>query len=140
MGLALRCFVSQEITTILNDCRRIAAFGIRRRGSRSYEIARFLSAEGYEVIPIGRHAACRHKASPSLAAVSGKIDMVAVFSGSADPPIRAAVEEGISVVWIQPGSRIRKKSIPGVRVIRGRCLRREYLSRWPPMASLSASV
>jgi predicted CoA-binding protein len=130
--------MNEQITEILNKARRIAAYGIREPGSRSYEVARFLSAEGFEIIPIGPHSACHHKAFPTLGSVPGPVDMIAVFSGSADKAMRDAVQWGVRLVWVQPG--VKFAPISRVRVVHGRCLRREYLSRWPPVASLPINV
>lgn len=126
-----------DILHILKTCRTIAVVGLSPKVHRdSYEIAQYMQAQGYRIIPINPVAAASNapilgeKVYASLieAAKVEKIDMVNCFRNSADiPPIATeAVHIKARVLWMQLGieneaAKTEAKGA-GLAVVENRCL------------------
>lgn len=98
------------IRSILAETRRIAIVGASERPSRpSHGVMRRLLDVGYAITPVNPNASRIHgiDAHPSLADVSGGIDLVDVFRRSEYAPdvARQAVDAGAGAVWLQQGVR-----------------------------------
>ena len=116
--------------------KRIAVVGLSDDPSRpSYDVARSLRAAGKEIIPVNpnHETAMGLKCYPSLAAVSGKIDLVDVFRRPeycADVA-REAVEVGAKGIWLQSGitsdeaRAIARKA--GIDYVEDRCLKVDHM-------------
>jgi uncharacterized protein len=130
-----------DILHILKTCRTIAVVGLSPKVHRdSYEIAQYMQAQGYRIVPINPVAAASNapilgeKVYASLieAAKVEKIDMVNCFRNSADiPPIATeAVHIKARVLWMQLGieneaAKTEAKGA-GLAVVENRCLLIEH--------------
>jgi predicted CoA-binding protein len=100
----------RDIARILADTRTIAVLGASSNPERpSYQVARFLIDEGYEVYPVnpaltGQQLHGR-TVSATLAEIPVAIDMVDVFRQPQFLPeiVQQAIERGISTLWTQLG-------------------------------------
>lgn len=112
----------------------VAVVGLSDKPHRaSYQVAKFLQAEGYKVIPVNPtiKEVLGEPAYSTLQEVPVAIDIVDVFRRSADtPPIaEAAVEVGAKVLWLQEGiysDQAEAIAIAGgLKVVMDRCLLKE---------------
>ena len=130
-----------DILHILKTCRTIAVVGLSPKVHRdSYEIALYMQAQGYRIIPINPVAAASNtpilgeKVYASLieAAKVEKIDMVNCFRNSADiPPIATqAVQIKAQALWMQLGIENEAAKTDalaaGLAVVENRCLLIEH--------------
>ena len=126
-----------DILHILKTCKTIAVVGLSPKVHRdSYEVAEYMQAQGYRIIPINPVAAASNtpilgeKVYANLleAAKVEKIDMVDCFRNSADiPPIATeAVHIKAQVLWMQLGidNAVAKHEAEaaGLAVVENRCL------------------
>ena len=98
----------QELRVLLGDVHTIAVVGLSSRAGRpSFEVARYLQAHGYRIVPVnpnetevlGEHAyPSLRDLPPDLA-----IDVVDVFRRAEHAPAvaRDAVAIGAKVLWLQ---------------------------------------
>jgi uncharacterized protein len=98
------------IRTILAETRRIAVIGASEDPVRpSHGVVRRLLDVGYAVTPVNPNASRIHglDVHPSLADVSGPVDLVDVFRAPEHAPdaARQAVAAGAKAVWLQQGVR-----------------------------------
>jgi len=118
--------------------KRVAVVGLSDRPSRpSHDVARYLKAAGYEIIPVNpRYTSVMGlPCYPSLAAVPGRIDVVNVFRRSEHCPdvVREAVAVDAGGVWLQQGiisdesEQIARAA--GLDFVQDRCLKIEHLYR-----------
>jgi uncharacterized protein len=130
-----------DILHILKTCKTIAVVGLSPKVHRdSYEVAAYMQAQGYRIIPINPVAAAANapilgeKVYATLldAAKVEKIDMVDCFRNSEDiPPIAAeAVQINAKVLWMQLGienhAAKTEAAAAGITVIENRCLLVEH--------------
>lgn len=104
-----------DIRHILTTCKTIAVVGLSPNPERdSHEVARYMQAHGYRIVPINPNAteilgACCYpsltSAAAALALQGERIDMVDCFRRSAGiPPIaHEAIAIGASCLWLQIG-------------------------------------
>lgn len=124
----------EEIRSILGDARTIAVVGLSGRAGRdSHEVAAYLQARGYRIIPINPNETevLDERAYPSILDVPEdvRIDVVDVFRRAEFTPAIAAeaVRAGAKVLWLQDGivndeaRRIAEDG--GLEVIMGVCIR-----------------
>lgn len=134
------------IPRMLQRCHTIAVVGLSAHPERdSYQIARYMQAEGYRIVPVNPTYAgttilgemcypSLHDAADSLAAQGQKIDMVNCFRRS--DAIRTIAEDAIDIdaicLWTQLGvvdeSAAEMASKAGLSVIMDRCLKIEHAS------------
>jgi uncharacterized protein len=100
----------QEIREVLLRARNIAIVGLSDKPDRdSNEVARYLKAQGYRIIPVNPMVASvlGETSYPSISAIpeSVLIDIVVIFRRSEQvPPIaEEAVRRGVPTVWMQLG-------------------------------------
>jgi uncharacterized protein len=98
------------IRAVLAETRRIAVVGASEDPSRpSHGVVRRLLDVGYAIVPVNPNASRIHgiDVHPSLADVSGPVDLVDVFRRAEHAPdaARQAVEHGAKAVWLQQGVR-----------------------------------
>jgi len=99
-----------ELRGILGQARTIAVVGLSDKPDRdSNEVARYLQAEGYRVVPVNPMLTevLGEKSYPSLTAIPPdvKVDIVDVFrrSDQVPPIVDEAIARGGRVVWMQLG-------------------------------------
>jgi predicted CoA-binding protein len=98
----------QELRTLLGDVRTIAVVGLSSRPGRpSFEVARYLQAHGYRIVPVNPNETevLGARAYPTLRDLPPdlSIDVVDVFRRAEHTPevARDAVAIGAKVLWLQ---------------------------------------
>ena len=127
--------VAQNIADILATCRTVAVVGLSPKPHRdSYEIAQYMQAQGWRIVPINPAAQVREilgeTVYPSLmeAAKHVQIDLVDVFRNSANVPpvVDEAIAIGAKALWLQLGiehpASAEKARAAGLTVVQNRCL------------------
>ncbi|MBC7609068.1 MAG: CoA-binding protein [Polaromonas sp.] len=127
------------VRRVLTDCRTIAVVGLSPKPERaSYDVARYIQAHGYRIIPINPNAGVPQilgeKVYPSLleAAKHEKIDLVNCFRNSEDiPPIvDEAIAIGAKALWMQLGisnqAAAAKAEAAGLLVVQDHCLKIDH--------------
>ncbi|MEK7215725.1 MAG: CoA-binding protein [Chloroflexota bacterium] len=93
---------------MLTEARTIAVVGLSPREDRdSHQVARYLQAHGYRVIPVNPlvEVVLGEKCYANLSAVPEPIDLVDIFRRSKDvaPVVEEAIAVGARGVWMQDG-------------------------------------
>lgn len=106
--MAYQAPTDQQLTTILQETKRIAIVGISDKPDRpSYRVSKYLLDVGYEIIPINPTLEQVHgiKAIKSLAELDGDVDMINVFRRSEETVAvaEAAALTNAKVLWLQLG-------------------------------------
>ncbi|MGB4116464.1 MAG: CoA-binding protein [Polaromonas sp.] len=131
--------IEADVLDVLSHCRTIAVVGLSPKPERaSFDVARYMQAHGYRIIPINPNAGVAdilgEKVYASLLQASQieTIDLVNCFRNSEDiPPI---VDEAIAInakaVWMQLGiahtDAAAKAQTAGLKVVQNRCLKIEH--------------
>ena len=135
---------THTIPTLLAECRSIAVVGLSAKSNRpSYEVAQYMQAHGYRIIPVnptyaGTHILGEHcystltQAAKMLSEEGVAIDMVDCFRKSEH--IMSIVDEAIAIaarcVWTQLGvvdhEAARKAEAAGLAVVMDKCLKIEH--------------
>lgn len=124
-----------EIAAILQQYRRIAVVGLSPKENRpSHQVARYLLAAGYTVIPVnpGHDRLLGLPCYPHLAAVPEPVEIVDIFRRPAEVPaiVEAAIATGARVIWMQEGiiheEAASKARQAGLTVIMDRCLKVDH--------------
>lgn len=122
---------SKEALAALAGVRTIAVVGLSPNPDRpSHQIAEFLIARGYEVIPIrpAVETVLGRKAYPSLAAYGRAVDVVDIFRKPDAVPqiVDEAIRLGCKVIWMQEGishpEAARQAEAAGLKVIQNKCI------------------
>lgn len=99
---------NQELRVLLGDVHTIAVVGLSSRPGRpSFEVARYLQAHGYRIVPVNpkETEVLGERAYPSLRDLPPdlSIDVVDVFRRAEYTPevARDAVATGAKVLWLQ---------------------------------------
>jgi predicted CoA-binding protein len=117
---------------ILQTTRTIATVGLSSNPEKdSYQIALYLKAQGYRVLPINPTATeiFGEKAYPDLISLPEKVDVVQVFRRSEDVPpvVEGAIQIGAKVVWMQAGivneEAAARAEAAGLQVVMDLCMR-----------------
>ena len=129
----------QTIQRILADCHTIAVVGLSPKPHRvSFDIARYMQAAGYRIVPVNPNAGVTHilgeKVYASLLEASQfeAINLVNCFRNSPDiPPIvDEAIAIGAKAVWMQLGIShpvaAAKAQAAGLWVVQDRCLKIDH--------------
>ena len=125
---------AQAVAHILASYRTVAVVGLSPKVHRdSYEVAAFLQARGWRIIPINPNATeiLGEKAYASLseAAQHETIELVDVFRNSVDVPpvVDEAIAIGAKAVWLQLGisheESAAKARAAGLVVVQNRCIK-----------------
>jgi len=135
---------TDTINQILRTCRTVAVVGLSPKPHRdSYEVAHYLQAHGWRIIPINPVAAASGEqilgetvyATLQEAAQHEKIDLVDVFRNAADvPPVaQAAIAIGAQALWLQRGiehaAAAAAAQAAGLQVVQNQCLMVEHAAR-----------
>lgn len=131
--------VETDVLNVLSHCRTIAVVGLSPKPERaSFDVARYMQAHGYRIIPINPNAGVAdilgEKVYASLLQASRveKIDLVSCFRNSEDiPPIvDEAMAIGAKAVWMQLGiahdEAAAKAQAAGLKVVQNRCLKIDH--------------
>jgi len=132
---------TETIRQILASCRTVAVVGLSPKPERaSYEVARYLQAHGWRIIPVNPVAAASGAtilgepvyATLQEAAQHASIDVVDVFRNSEDvPPVaQEAIAIGARALWLQLGIENAQAAAAaqaaGLWVVQNRCLKIEH--------------
>lgn len=131
--------VETDVLDVLSHCRTIAVVGLSPKPERaSFDVARYMQAHGYRIIPINPNAGVveilgeKVYASLLQAGQVEKIDLVSCFRNSEDiPPIvDEAMAIGAKAVWMQLGiahdEAAAKAQAAGLKVVQNRCLKIDH--------------
>jgi uncharacterized protein len=137
-------FDSESLHAIFTNYRTIAIVGLSNKTSRpSFEVAQYMQAHGYRIVPINPTYAGQeilgescfatlHAASAQLKRDSVRIDIVDCFRKSADiPPIAdEAIQIGAKCLWLQleivHQEAEQKARNAGLAVISNRCIKIDH--------------
>ncbi len=120
------------IKTLLATSSTIAAVGLSPKESRpSNQVARYLIAAGYTVIPVnpGQEQILGLPCYADLDAIPGPVDLVDIFRRSEEvgPIVAAAIRIGAKGVWMQEGvaneAAAAMARAAGLTVVMDRCLK-----------------
>lgn len=121
----------EALRQIMESVRSVAVVGISRNPEKAARrIPAYLASKGYEVIPVNPFVdeVLGKKAIPSLADLTGPVDMVLVFrpSEEAATVVEAAMDrEEKPVIWLQEGIRAdeaaEKARARGLTVVQDLC-------------------
>jgi len=125
----------EEITTLLRRSKVVAVVGLSENVTKpSYEVAKYLQSQGYEVIPVNPNAdvVLGEKAHAALTGIKNSVDIVNVFRRS--PEVAAvvdqAIEIGAKVVWTQldivDEAAAQKAKEAGLMVVMDKCIKIEH--------------
>jgi len=100
----------EQLRKILTEARTIAVVGLSDKPERdSNEIARYLKAQGYRIIPVNPAVpqVLGETSYPTLLAIptSERIDIVDIFrrSDQVGPIVDEALVRGVGAIWMQLG-------------------------------------
>lgn len=130
----------EEIKSVLESYRTVAVVGLSRNPSKaSYQVARYLQAVGYRVIPVNPFVdqVLGETSYNSLLDVPETIEIVDIFRPSEEVP--SIVEEAIKlknrlgnpkVIWMQLGivneEAAKRAKEAGFKVVMDRCMMMEH--------------
>jgi predicted CoA-binding protein len=121
----------RTIEQILTESQTIAVVGLSPRQERdSYQVAAYLQAQGYRIIPVNPNAqeVLGEQAYDSLSAVPHRVDIVDVFRRPEAVPVIVdeAIQCGAQVVWMQKGithdAAAQKARAHRIDVVMDRCM------------------
>ncbi len=136
--------MQNDIATLLNDCKTIAVVGLSANPSRpSYEVAAYMQARGYRIIPVnpvhagervlGEHCyATLTRAYSTLAEEGVTVDIVDCFRRSEHigPIAEEAIAIGARCLWMQLGvvNELAAEAArrAGLTVVKDRCIKIEH--------------
>jgi predicted CoA-binding protein len=129
----------ETVGHILTDCRTIAVVGLSPKPHRaSFDVARYMQAHGYRIIPVNPNAGVTHILGETVyatlldASKFEKIDLVNCFRNSDDIPplVDEAIAIGAKAVWMQLGivhdAAAARAQAAGLRVVQDRCLKIDH--------------
>ena len=127
------------LKTILQRTKRVAVIGVSANPARpSHYVARYLSEQGYDVIPVNPGQAGKvlfgQEVVASLADIEGPVDMIDIFRRSEHvlPIVEDALERlpDLQTVWMQIGVENAEAAAVararGVDVVMNRCPKIEH--------------
>jgi predicted CoA-binding protein len=134
----------RTIAHILRESKNVAIVGLSFKPQRaSFDVAAYLQAHGYRIIPVnpsyagrailGEHVyASLQEAAASLAASGERIDIVDCFRKAEDiaPIARAAIDVRAGCLWMQQGivhqSSADLAAAAGLDVVMDRCIKIDH--------------
>ncbi len=130
-------YPSDYTQSILRSVKTIAVVGFSANPSRpSHDVARFLQARGYRIIPVNPGLAGQtilgELVYADLSSVPDAIDMVDIFRRSDEVAaiVDDAIAIGAKIIWMQIGVRdetaAAKAEASGLQVVMNRCPKIEF--------------
>lgn len=128
---------SEDIAAIL-DMKRIAVVGLSDQPDRpSYDVARYLQTQGYDIIPVNPNATevLGEKAYPDLASLPEPPEVVDIFRRSefVGDIVDDAIKVGAKAIWMQfdvvDANAARRAQKAGLLVVMDRCMKVEHWQR-----------
>jgi len=132
-------FSDDIVRRILTDCRTIAVVGLSPKPERaSYDVARYMQANGYRIIPVNPNAGVTQILGETVyatlleASQFEKIELVNCFRNSPDIPplVDAAIAIGAKALWMQLGishpAAAARAQAAGLLVVQDRCLKIDH--------------
>ena len=136
--------IDRTLRALLQTCRTLAVVGLSPRPDRpSHEVAEYLQAHGYRIVPVnpaaagqqilGEHVyATLREADAALRAQSQVIDLVDVFRKSED--VLPIADEAVSIhaqcLWLQLGvvndAALARAHAAGLAAVQNRCLKIDH--------------
>jgi len=141
LSTAYNTAVDDLITRILSESHTVAIVGLSPDPERdSYEVAAYLQAHGYRIIPVNPNAAeiLGERSYADLRSIPERIDLVDVFRRPAATPeiAEAAVAIGAKALWLQIDIVNDQAAViaraGGVDVVMDRCIMIEHRERFGP--------
>jgi hypothetical protein len=128
-----------SVRRILADCRTIAVVGLSPKPERaSYDVARYMQANGYRIIPVNPNAGVTQILGETVyatlleASQFEKMELVNCFRNSPDIPllVDAAIAIGAKALWMQLGishpAAAARAQAAGLLVVQDRCLKIDH--------------
>jgi hypothetical protein len=121
-----------QLKRILETTHTIAVVGLSASPAKtSYDVARYLKAHGYRIIPVNPFAdeILGEKTFAELTAIPDAVDVVQVFRPSEEVPpiVEQAIRIGAKVVWMQEGivneAAAATARAAGLAVVMDRCMK-----------------
>ena len=132
-------FSDDIVRRILTDCRTIAVVGLSPKPERaSYDVARYMQANGYRIIPVNPNAGVTQILGETVyatlleASLFEKIELVNCFRNSPDIPplVDGAIAIGAKALWMQLGishpAAAARAQAAGLLVVQDRCLKIDH--------------
>lgn len=126
------------IQKIFKEKGTVAVVGASDNPARpSYEIARYLMAQGFTVIPVNPQldALFGEKCYSDLSSIPGHVDVVDIFRNPDAVPeiVEQAIAKHAKYVWMQPGAEnveaAERATQAGLEVIMGVCIMHNAFTR-----------
>jgi uncharacterized protein len=132
--------MSDFIGELLGSARTVAVVGLSSKRFRpSYEVARYLQAAGYRILPVNPYETevLGEKAYPTLEALPRHVpvDIVDIFRRSEEVPavVESAIGIGARAIWMQEGvvhqQACARARAAGLAVVMDRCILKEHRLR-----------
>ena len=127
-----------DIDRVLSQYRTVAVVGASSDPDRaSYEVAGFLKAQGYHMIPVTPRGGeiLGETVYPNLTSIPEKVEVVDIFRRPEDVPpiVDEAISIGANVVWMQLGivneEAAAKARAAGLTVVMDHCMKEETEKR-----------
>lgn len=131
--------LEETVGHILTNCRTIAVVGLSPKPHRaSFDVARYMQANGYRIIPVNPNAGVTHILGETVyatlldASKFEKMDLVNCFRNSDDIPplVDEAIAIGAKAVWMQLGiahhAAAARAQAAGLLVVQDRCLKIDH--------------
>lgn len=118
--------------------KRIAVVGLSDQPDRpSYDVARYLQTQGYDIIPVNPNATevLGEKAYPDLASLPEPPEVVDIFRRSefVGDIVDDAIKVGAKAIWMQfdvvDANAARRAQKAGLLVVMDRCMKVEHWQR-----------
>jgi predicted CoA-binding protein len=132
-------FSDDSVRRILAGCRTIAVVGLSPKPERaSYDVARYMQANGYRIIPVNPNAGVTQILGETVyatlleASQFEKMELVNCFRNSPDIPplVDASIVIGAKALWMQLGiwhpAAAARAQAAGLLVVQDRCLKIDH--------------
>ncbi len=126
---------TDEIRRLLSAARTVAVVGLSDKPERaSYQVAAYLQAHGYRVIPVNPNIASvlGQRSWPSLREVPEAVDVVDIFRKPEAVPeiVEQAIAARARAVWMQEGmvhnAAADRARAAGLVVVMNKCMMKEH--------------
>ncbi|MCX8195022.1 MAG: CoA-binding protein [Candidatus Micrarchaeota archaeon] len=128
-------YADHETIRAILSMKKVAVVGLSDNPERpSFNVAKYLSEQGYEIIPVNPMIAewQGKRSFPDLLSIKGQIEVVDIFRKSEAVPeiVSQAILAGAKAIWMQEGvaneEAARKAREAGLLVVMDRCMKKEH--------------